>query len=82
MPAVLDAHRRRDDAGRYWTRSCGSQGRRHLHWRFACTTEDGKPVKQGFTQREWFLPASHYLIVTWFDDLPVADLLAKSAQWR
>jgi serine/threonine protein kinase len=51
-------------------------------WRFACTTEDGKPVKQGFTQREWFLPASQYLIVTWFDDLPVADLLAKSAQWR
>jgi hypothetical protein len=51
-------------------------------WHFACTTEDGKPVKQEFTQREWFLPISRYLIVTWFDDLPVADLLAGSAQWR
>lgn len=51
-------------------------------WHFACTTEDGKPVKQAFDQREWFLPTSQYLIVTWFDDLPVADLLANAAQWR
>jgi hypothetical protein len=51
-------------------------------WHFACTTEDGKPVEQDFTQREWFLPTSQYLIVTWFDDLPVADLLANAVQWR